>query len=290
MQANFENALNTGSSSTESGEQVVDGVKLAFWKKGTGTQNIVFVHGNSACKEAFVEQFHSDAFSDYGLIAIDLPGHGASANAVDGSAQYTISGYAQLLVKLLGALGITQPILVGWSLGGHIVLEMVGKGFAASGVLVTGTPPVGPGDECLSRGFLPLTFEAAGASENPTEQELRDYVKHLYGSLKSVPDQFVIAAKRSDGMARAVMAEDWIGGSTGTPQANLVANFPVPIAVVHGQDDVFVDANYLTGIRWKNLWQDAVKSIDKCGHAPFAEYPKIFNAHLLGFAKHCFSS
>lgn len=271
-----------------SGEQVVDGVNLAYWRKGTSQQTIVLVHGNSACKEAFVEQFQSDVLNEYGLLAIDLPGHGASDDAADGDAHYTISGYARLLGKLLDALGVASPILVGWSLGGHIVLEMVAQGFVVSGVLITGTPPVGPGEECLSRGFLPFTFDSATSSENPSAEEIQEYVGHLYGSLEVIPDQFMAAANRADGKARAIMGADWIGGNTGTSQADLVANFPAPIAVVHGQDDVFVDAAYLDEIAWGNLWQGKIARINECGHAPFVERSNIFNTYLLGFAAHCF--
>jgi pimeloyl-ACP methyl ester carboxylesterase len=59
------------------------------------------------------------------LIAFDLPGHGQSSNAPHPARSYTLPGLADACVELLEKLGVTEAIAFGWSLGGHIGIEMV---------------------------------------------------------------------------------------------------------------------------------------------------------------------
>lgn len=71
------------------------------------------------------------------VMAIDLPGHGRS----DGVAQQSISGYADLLVEFLGALGLYQGVFVGHSMGGAIALELAARHpahVAGLGLIATG--------------------------------------------------------------------------------------------------------------------------------------------------------
>jgi pimeloyl-ACP methyl ester carboxylesterase len=53
---------------------------------------------------------------------LTLPGHGHSAPAASHAA-YSLPGYAAVVTGFGRALGATDAVIVGWSLGGHIVLE-----------------------------------------------------------------------------------------------------------------------------------------------------------------------
>lgn len=268
---------------------VVDGINIGYSLNGTDKRTIVFVHGNSSCKEAFLQQLDCADLRGFRTLALDLPGHGESEDATDPARSYTVPGYAALVQNFLTHMSIEKPILVGWSLGGHIVLEMIAQGSDARGVLITGTPPVGPGEECLVKGFLPFTFEAATNTENPTKEELDEYVAHLYGSLMPIPDIFYQAAKRAHGVARTVMAEHWVGSVSGMSHAELVGNSPIPIAVAQGENDPFVDKEYFGQLAWKNLWGGKVNIAEGFGHAVFLEDYDNFNAYLSDFANYSFS-
>jgi pimeloyl-ACP methyl ester carboxylesterase len=79
---------------------------------------IVLIHGNSCSARAFSRQLEGPLGASHRLVAIDLMGHGRSADASDPAA-YLLSGHAGSLVALLNSRGIEDSILVGWSLGGH---------------------------------------------------------------------------------------------------------------------------------------------------------------------------
>jgi pimeloyl-ACP methyl ester carboxylesterase len=265
------------------GELLVDGVNIAYWRAGAGEKSLVFVHGNSACKEVFHQQVKSFADSGYSVLAIDLPGHGASSNAVNPEAQYTIPGYALLIKRVLDRLGIHRPIIVGWSLGGHIALEMAGRGYDLAGVLIVGTPPAGPGLTDMAEAFLPSPVASVTMREDAPDKEVRAYAENLYGVLDPIADVFINAALRTEGRARRIMGENWGGGEEGCHQRTVAAGWRQPICVVHGADDPFISYQYLQEVEWRNLWRDEIIVFEDCGHAAFIEHPDRFNSVLKKF-------
>lgn len=93
------------------------GVKLAVTREGAGPP-IVCLHavGHSAADfDAFAQRFRSE----FEIIRVDWPGHGAS-----GPDLVAPSGrrYGELLTALLGQLEVREPILLGNSIGGAAAL------------------------------------------------------------------------------------------------------------------------------------------------------------------------
>src|SRR5580698_5383739 len=113
---------------------------------------VLLLHGNSSCKEVFRRQFESALGAEFRLIACDLPGHGASSNAHDPASGYILSGYAQAAVELLRQLGVARAAVYGWSLGGHIAMDMMSRYPGLAGVMTSGAPPVPPGAEGVALG------------------------------------------------------------------------------------------------------------------------------------------
>ena len=75
------------------------------------------------------------------LVAVDLPGHGASDDARDRSA-YSLPGHARAVRAVVDALQLGDAVFVGWSLGGHVALEMAPELRQARGFVIFGTPPL----------------------------------------------------------------------------------------------------------------------------------------------------
>lgn len=84
-----------------------------------GTPAILFLHGflgTSADWDAPMAVLAAQ----YRCITVDLPGHGASANAP--VAAFTMEGAAQALRNVLDAEGIDRAVVVGYSMGGRLAL------------------------------------------------------------------------------------------------------------------------------------------------------------------------
>ncbi len=266
----------------EIGAVEIDGVELSYWRKQGGDNSLVLIHGNSACKEVFHNQF--TGLKDISIIAFDLPGHGASANAVNPETQYTIPGYALILKRALQKLEIKNYLVYGWSLGGHIGIEMAGRGFDLSGLAISGTPPCGPGLEEVMGAFMPVPEGAVTTAPDPSEEELNQYAKAVYGTLDPLPELFRQAAFRTDGMARAQMGLAIAQAEQGCHQRTIVAGWAKPMACGHGKMDKFINKDYLDGVVWRNIYGDGIKEFTT-GHAPFLENAAGFNTWLSGFTK-----
>src|ERR1700733_15199098 len=114
---------------------------------------LVLIHGNSSSSRVFSRQLDGPLGKRFRLIAVDLPGHGASDDAEDPTS-YSLPGHARAVRAVLDALAIDEAHFVGWSLGGHIALEMAPDLRNPRGFVIFGTPPLTSG-EAMSEAFFP---------------------------------------------------------------------------------------------------------------------------------------
>src|SRR5690348_2210585 len=103
-----------------------------FESPGAG-RPILLVHGNSSSCRIWQKQLQGPLGGKYRLIAIDLPGHGASSPAPDPEQGYSGPGYSAVIAALARELGLKDAVIVGWSLGGHAVLNAAGAIPTAAG-------------------------------------------------------------------------------------------------------------------------------------------------------------
>jgi pimeloyl-ACP methyl ester carboxylesterase len=255
---------------------------IAVLDNGRDAPAIVFVHGNSYSKEAFARQFDSEQLQAFRLLALDLPGHGESDDAVVPEECYCMRHYATMLREVLDALSISPRLVFGWSLGGHIAIEAMAQGLDAGGLVICGTPPFGPGIEGMENAFLPSEhMELTGKTEFDAE-EARLYAQATLGG-----DDFVAQVLRCDGRARQQMLSDWMSPDAGHNAVEFISHWEKPIAVLHGQAEPFVPLQYLQDLPWKNLWRGEVQLLEESGHAPFWQQAEAVNRLLCDFANEC---
>jgi len=80
---------------------------------------IVFIHGAQNDHSVWGLQSRWFAHHGYGVLAVDLPGHGRSS----GPALCSVEEMADWLLALLEAAGVRKPILAGHSMGSLVALE-----------------------------------------------------------------------------------------------------------------------------------------------------------------------
>ena len=238
---------------------------------------VVMIHGNSSSKEVFAGQLESPLGDQYRMIAFDLPGHGASSDARDPSLTYTMPGYADLTMEVLAELGVDQAAVIGWSVGGHIALELLPRFSGLAGVMIAGTPPVHPTPESFQGGFKPHPMLAVLGKEELSEEELELFVTGAYGD--GVTPALRDAARRADGRARATLFATMFDGRT-SDQRTLAETTKVPIAVVNGADDPMTNTDYIGSLSYATLWEKHCFVLRGEGHAPFLTNPDVFNVIL----------
>ncbi len=246
---------------------------------GTGLP-ILLLHGNSASKEVFGAQMQGFLGSAYRMIAIDLPGHGESSDAADPARSYSIPAYADMAAEVLAALGVRRFVAVGWSLGGHVAMEMMPRMPGMVGAMAMAAPPVGQTPEAIAGGFANNPLVLLAGKQDLTTDEVEAYGQlisdgRLTASLRN-------AIRRTDGRARAMMFANLFSGGT-DDQRKIAETSPIPLAIVNGTNDGLVNVDYIDTVGYRNLWERHCHRLAGLGHAAFMNAPEMFNPLLARF-------
>jgi pimeloyl-ACP methyl ester carboxylesterase len=229
---------------------------IAFQETAGSGRPIVLVHGNSASSRAYLRQLASPLGERRRLVALDLPGHGRSADTADLSI-YSLPGYAGILRAFTEAERLEDAIFVGWSLGGHVVLEAAPDLPKSAGFVIFGTPPLAA-SPAMEKAFLPHPAMASTFAED---------------------------VLRTDGRARAALGASIAKGYR--DEVVVVGQLKQPLAVLHGADEQLVNGAYIAALSIPTLWRGAVQTIADAGHAPHWEQAGMFNALIEAFAAAC---
>ena len=255
--------------------------QIAYYESRGKGPAVMLIHGNSASGLAYRHQLNSALGDKYRLVAIDLPGHGDSDRASDMSA-YSLPGYASVVAAAAYALNMEDAVLVGWSLGGHIALEVHNSLPKAKGFVIFGTPPLAfPPD--MGKAFLPNSAVSVGFTADITKEQAAAYANSFFApnsSLDLAP--FVADIARTDGNARVGLAAS-IKPNGYQDEVQIVANLTRPLAILHGEGEQLVSASYISELTLPTLWREQIQMIRIAGHAPHWEQPGTFNALLEEF-------
>lgn len=255
--------------STSHGSIVVEEV-------GRGDVTIPLVHGNSLSREVFRKQLGGALSRKYRLVAFGLPGHGDSGDALKVSRTYPRPGLADAAIEVLDMLGLSEVLMVGWSLGGHIALEMASQFPGIKGLLISGAPPVKRDN--MAEGFIPTPHMRLAGQQYFGTSEIDAFGEAIFGA--PIPVAFRCAIERTDGLARKTLFEAARSG-VGADQRWLVENLAIPLAVVNGSQDPFIRLDYFEVPKYANLSEGRCHRLPGLKHAPFWEAPDVFD-QLLG--------
>lgn len=242
---------------------------------------LLMLHGSGASRRVFEHQLNSPLAERHRLIALDLPGHGDSTDAADPAQCYTLPGLAAVVTDVLSTMQIDRVAIFGWSLGGHIAVEMLHRRPGVAAILLTGAPPVGHGPIAMLRGFHANWDMLLPGKEKFTERDIERWSELCYGANLSA--DLVADIRRADGRIRPIFSRSMMRGD-GADQRRVVEAARVPIAVIDGEDDPIIRHSYVAGLDIPTLWDGHAHVLPGAGHAAFRDAPERFNALLMRFA------
>jgi pimeloyl-ACP methyl ester carboxylesterase len=255
---------------------------VAYLQSASTGRPIVLVHGNSCSSKAWARQFEGALAAKYRLIAIDLPGHGDSGRAGVPETDYSMIGYSRILAEFADRMELKNAIFVGWSLGGHVVLEAASDLPMASGLMIFGAPPVSKAVDGFAgyKGLVAATFNPA-----PSDADIEAFVAHLFAPYFSpVPQFFAADFRNSDGAARACLGASTQQGLFRNEVAIVGEGLKIPLAIACGKEEQIVDLDYLKRLKAPTLWRREVQVIAGAGHAIQWEQAQAFDKLLDDFA------
>lgn len=236
-------------------------------------KNLVFVHGYLGGSPQWTDQ--TDVFSEhFHVITPDLPGFGLN-HQLDAPA--AIREFAYYLLDALERQGIDCFHLVGHSMGGMIVQEMVTIAPERVDKLVLyGTGPVG---------MLPGRFETLGESRRKMTEEGVDVTGPRIAATWFLGGEATEGYQVCAGLAVKASLQAALAGLTAMEAwsgVSALEKISSPTLVLWGDGD--------RAYNWsqpEQLWREIVNSnlavIPGCSHAVHLEKPHLFNAMLKDF-------
>lgn len=261
---------------------------------------LLLIHGNSSCTRIWHPLLATTPLTTtHRIIALDLPGHGCSDNASTPEEVYTMRGYAECILDILDTLDIQRFSVLGWSLGGHIAIEMLSlirsnptSSLQIKGIMLVGTPPSHTPDQ-VALAFtktppspaLPLASKAT-----LTPDEVHTFATAITGP--PYESWQIDAVARTDGAARENMFTTFAAGQ-GVDQVGVVEGEAsrgedgVVFSVVNGVEDPLINLDYLDRLPWGRLVGGECVRMEGLGHAPFWEGVERFLPYLVEFLGEC---
>lgn len=120
--------------------QLPGGGWIAWEEAGTGAPAVVLLHG-WCCDRGFLAPQQAHLAARHRVIAVDLPGHGASDAP---RRDYGAAALAADVAWLCARLGLARPIVVGHSLGGAVAVELALAAPTAAAAVVVLDTTIGP--------------------------------------------------------------------------------------------------------------------------------------------------
>jgi pimeloyl-ACP methyl ester carboxylesterase len=241
----------------------------------------VLIHGNSPSSRAFSRQLEGALGERFRLVAVDLPGHGASDDANEPSA-YSLPGHARAVRAVADALQLGGAVFAGWSLGGHVALEMAPDLPSARGFVIFGAPPLAF-PPAMANAFLPHPAMSFTFMEKAGRDQAAAYVAAWFKpGFADVPAFFLEDALRTDGRARRGLAASMVPRGY-RDEVAVARDLKAPLAVLHGPEDQLVNGGYFASVPMPTLWRGAVQTIAGAGHTPQWETPAAFDALVAAF-------
>jgi pimeloyl-ACP methyl ester carboxylesterase len=259
-----------------------DDARLYYEERGTKGDGptLVFIPGMTMSTAWFEAQLEGLS-GDFHCVSYDPRAQGASSKVEYG---HRTARWARDLFDLLAALKIDQSILVGWSLGGLILLaylDLFGKDHVVGAVIVDAGPAetsrpgwdLGSGTESENSAFQSTILddmEAFGRELIPMmvhrPMAPGDQEKLTELTLRMPP----MAAHE---IARDAMYQDY---------RDLLPRIRIPVLIAVGGHGM-LDEESCTYMR-ERIPDVQVTVFEESGHSPFLEEPEKFNAVIRDFS------
>ena len=248
-------------------------------------KSILLIHGFSHCHLVWRKQIRSDLAREFRLVSVDIRGHGLSDKPRD--AYHDPALWAQDVHAVISALGLHQPILVGWSYGGVIMSDYIS---VFGDDAIAGTYWVGAlsrlGEPLMQAGFLGADFVSLAPgffSDNVNESvtALRRFLRLCVHEEPALEDFYFFLGHNAD--VPPYVREGLIMRNVNNEE--VIRCSRKPIFLVHGEADRIVSPRMSTQIG-ALVPRAAVAMYSDVGHMPFWEASDRFNRDLRDFRNH----
>ena len=251
----------------------IDGVRVHYQEKGTGTP-LILIHGLSSSTYSWKDVFEPLA-KTHRVIAVDLKGFGFSGKP-DGD--YSRRAQAVLVAHLLDYLKVEQAWLVGNSMGGEISLNFALQNpqRVAGLILIDSAGVSVPNANSVTPGYarIPFVGPVLIALALTSDKLVRRGLERSFYDVTKVTDERVAAyyrpLKTRGGQLGSLRARTQWGLFPIEPDLNKINS---PTLIIWGADDALIPI--AAGRKMNSLIKGSkLVTIERCGHVPQEELPE----------------
>jgi pimeloyl-ACP methyl ester carboxylesterase len=233
---------------------------------GTHLKSLIFIHGSGSDHSGWSLQY-SQLHKEFNVIAVDLPGHGASP----GTGEDEVGKYVDWIKKLVDVLPVKRPVLIGHSLGAAISLT-----FALHYPLdVSGIVPVGGGIK------MPVNSDLlSGLKTNPA-QAIDLICK--FSLAKENRQKLFDPLKKSMSNANIDVLYNDLSACNKLDLTSDLNKIKTPTLVLCGAEDKMTPPDFSRQIA-AGIDGAKLRLIEDAGHMVMLEQPELFNEAITNFA------
>ncbi len=248
----------------------IDGLNIEYTEKGSGTP-VLLLHGWGSSYDVY-KGVMSALKDRCRLVALNFPGCGNSDTMEN---PWNIDDYCNLVIKFIKAVKLDNPILIGHSHGGRVILKLAGEGLLSPPKIVlldsAGIVP----KKTLKQSLRAKSFKAIKAVltmpviKNKSENLLNKARAH-YGS--------------ADYNAAPPVLRSTLVSLVNTDLRDIVHNISCPTLLIWGENDT------ATPLRDAKILEKLIPDSGLCvikgtGHYSFCERPYEAHAILRSFIR-----
>ncbi|MBK8011569.1 MAG: alpha/beta hydrolase [Deltaproteobacteria bacterium] len=261
----------------------------------SGDPTVVFVHGLGAYAKWWRYQFDAFAAAGYHVVALDLPGHGGSDKPA--SFPYTAEAMGDVVVELLDRMGIRDPILIGHSMGGQVLLSLAIRFPTLARALVLTSPA---GFEPYSERERAWFRSAYSVRLMEDASEYAVWRTYRYLSFNQWTDAFAWIIEERMRLSKsvgpfqqhlyAIIKSIWGLSQTDFVRENL-GQIRAPTLIIYGEADRLIPNPYLHGgstgaimaYGHAHIPLSVLTPLADCGHAVQIDCSSRYNATVLAW-------
>ncbi|WNG87815.1 alpha/beta hydrolase [Mycobacterium sp. ITM-2016-00317] len=257
------------------------GIRTRVVESEGGETPLICLHGVGSRADRFIPVIPALVAAGFHIYAIDFPGHGLADKTE--SLDYRPRGFADFVAAVLDELGLTDVVIAGTSLGGHVSARIAcDRPDLVKAVVLIGT-----------MGISELPEENKVAPENVSNGS-QEAVRSKLGFLVSDPQMVTDAWVREESMINSSAGAAFALSAAATAlnseanldrqDARLRSERPdLPVLIVWGAEDRWTPLPM--GEQAHELLPGSHFAVmPGCGHAPYFEDPPSFAEIVSEFA------
>ncbi|HYY86604.1 MAG TPA: alpha/beta fold hydrolase [Nitrososphaeraceae archaeon] len=252
----------------------VNNLRVRYLDSNKKSTPLLLLHGLGGSIESWTNniEFLSTKFR---IIALDLPGFGLSDKP---KISYSINFYVGFLEKFIKRIKLNHLFVIGSSLGGHIAVEFTIRNGKNVDKLILISPA----------GSLPKTFKGT--------KELRKYLgivnaksSNDVSRILSSIDNSMVSRSYADAVykrlslpgAKQAFISAMKGSATAPRYNSKLSKIDTDMLLIWGREDRMIPLRFIRP--FIEYGKSRIVILEKCGHRPHVEKPKLFNRIVKDF-------